>query len=78
MSPLWGLDLGTPSISIDIPPLWGCALLPWRLFFCELDLCEKHPEKSEMLRKQVMNSTETVQTIVRLVGIELDAAIDIL
>ncbi len=55
MSPLWGLDLGTLGVSIDIPPLWGCSLLPWHLFFCKLDLCEKRSEKSEVLQKHVMN-----------------------
>ena len=24
MSPRWGLDLGGPDVSINIPPRWGC------------------------------------------------------
>ena len=63
-NPRWGLDLGAPDVSINIPPRWGFSLVYWRLFSCELGLCEKLSEKSEMPRKQVMNSTETVQTIV--------------
>ena len=43
----WGLRLGEYGVSINISPLWGCALVALRLFFCELRLCEKFREKQE-------------------------------
>ena len=52
-NPRWGLGLGDPDVSIDIPPRWGCRLVYPGLFFCELRLCQVLLEKSKMLENRV-------------------------
>ena len=55
ISPRWGLDLGGPDVSIDIPPRWGCRLIHLSLFFLSC-VCVRHSQKNQ-------NLTEIVQTL---------------
>ena len=45
MSPLWGLSSGPDSVSINIPPRWGCAFLETQYLFLRLSVSGKLREK---------------------------------